>query len=175
LPDNGRQAINRHLHFAEGLHIRTQLIQGKNRARALVDYAHENGATQIFLCESTGSPKRWLSGLDFTDHVVQQARDLEVTVIAERSRAGRAPSAYPEDEAGSLMHSGYVAVSSEMTVEGAIAEIRRQAAQVEMIFYVYALNGSQLLMGVASFRELLSAERYKTVGEVMRTEYVAVQ
>jgi len=175
LPNNQRQAINRHLRFAEGLHIRTQIVQGKNRARALVDYAHKNGVTHIFLCQNTDPPNRWFPGLDFTDEVVRRARDLEVTVIAERSRDGRAPSAYPEDEAGSLMHAGYVAVSPEMTVEAASAEIRRQAAQVEMIFYVYALDGSQHLMGVASFRELLSAERDKTVGEIMRTQYFSVQ
>ena len=97
-----------------------------------------------------------------------------MTVVAERSRDGRGPSAYPEDEAGSLMHSGYVSVLPEISVEDALAEIRRQAAHVEMIFYVYAVDNAQHLQGVASFRELLAAERSKTVRDVMRTDYVFV-
>ena len=169
-----RQAIERHLRFADGLHIDTRIIQGKNRARALVDYAHENGFSQIFICQNEGPRKRWFPGLDFTDQVVQRARNLEVRIIAERSRDGRAPVAYPEDEAGSLMHPGYVSVSPEMTVEDANVEIRRQAGHVEMIYYAYALDDRERLLGIVSFRELLSAERYKNVRDVMRTNYVSV-
>ena len=33
---------------------------------------------------------------------------MEVAVVAERSRHGLAASPYPEDEAGALMHAGYV-------------------------------------------------------------------
>ncbi len=174
LPASQRQAIERHLRFAETLHVPATVLQAKDRARALVDYAHENGATQIFICRSADPPKRWFPGLEFTDRVVQEARDLEVTVIASPSRAGRAPGAYPEDEAGGLMHSGYVTVSPDMTIDEAIAEIRRQAEQVEMIYYAYALDDSQHLLGVISFRELLSAERSKKVRDVMRTDYVFV-
>ncbi len=86
------------------------------------------------------SPRGWFPGLDFTDQVLQQASEMEVTVVAERSRQGRAASPYPEDEAGALMHAGYVRISPEMTVDEAIAEIRQQAGQVEMIYYAYALD-----------------------------------
>ena len=174
LPAAERQAIERHLRFAESLHIETRVIQGRNRARALVEYAQENGVTQIFLGGGADPPRRWFPGLDFTGQVVQQAQDLEVTVVAERSRDGRGPSAYPEDEAGSLMHSGYVSVLPETSVEDALAEIRRQAAQVEMIFYVYAVDRAQHLQGIASFRQLLAAERSKKVRDVMLTDYAFV-
>jgi magnesium transporter len=70
------------------------------------------------------------------------------------------------------MHSGYVRISPEMTVEEAIAEIRRQAGQVEMIYYAYALDDAQHLLGVISFRELISVERSKTIRDVMRKDYV---
>ena len=99
---------------------------------------------------------------------------MEVTVVAERSRHGLAASPYPEDEAGALMHAGYVRISPEVTVEEAIGEIRQQAGQVEMIYYAYALDESQHLLGVVSFRELLSAERSRKVREMMRTDYVFV-
>ena len=43
-----------------------------------------------------------------------------------------------------------------------------------MIYYAYALDESEHLMGVLSFRELLSAERSRKVRDVMRTNYVFV-
>src|SRR5215470_15047438 len=49
LPAQERQAVERHLHFAEHLHIETAVVHSKNRADALVDYAHKNGVTQIFI------------------------------------------------------------------------------------------------------------------------------
>ena len=152
--------MDRHLRFAENLHISTEVIHGDNRAQTLVDYARKNGVTQIFLNRSTKAPRRWFPGLDFTDQVLQQARETEVTVVGERSRQGLAASPYPEDEAGALMHAGYVRISPEMTIEEAIGEIRRQAGEVEMIYYAYALDESEHLVGVLSFRELLSAERH---------------
>ena len=173
LPARQRQAIERHFHFAENLHIDTAVVQGKNRADTLADYAHKNGVTQIFVGPAGEPPRRWFRGLDFTDQLLYQARDLEVTVVAERGREGSRPL-YPEDEAAGLMHSGYVRIAPEMTVEEAIAEIRRQAGQVEMIYYAYALDDAQHLLGVISFRELISAERSKKIRDVMRKDYVFV-
>ena len=72
------------------------------------------------------------------------------------------------------MHAGYVRISADLTVEEAIAEIRQQAGQVEMIYYAYVLDDAQHLMGVISFRELISADRSRKVREVMRTDYVFV-
>ena len=173
LPAQQRQAIERHFHFAENLHIDTAVVQGTNRADALTDYAHKNAVTQIFVGPAGEPPRRWFRGLDFTDQLLYKARDLEVTVVAERGREGSRPL-YPEDEAAGLMHSGYVRISPEMTVEEAIAEIRRQAGQVEMIYYAYALDDAQHLLGVISFRELISAERSKKIRDVMRKDYVFV-
>jgi magnesium transporter len=167
-----RPTVDRHLRFAENLHIPTEVIHGNNRAQTLVDYARKNGVTQIFLSRGKESKRRWFLGLDFTDQVLQQASEMEVTVVAERSRHGLSASPYPEDEAGALMHAGYVRISQEMTVEEAIGEIRQQAGQVEMIYYAYALDESQHLLGVVSFRELISAERSRKVREVMHTDYV---
>jgi len=172
--EEDRPTVDRHLRFAENLRIATEVIHGRDPAQTLVDYARKNGVTQLFLNRSTGSPRRWFPGLDFTDQVLQRANEMEVTVVAERSRHGRSASPYPEDEAGALMHAGYVRISPDITVEEAIAEIRQQAGQVEMIYYAYTLDEAQHLMGVVSFRELLSAERSRKVREIMRTDYVFV-
>lgn len=168
-----RPTVDRHLRFAENLHIPAEVIHGKNRAQTLVDYARKNAVTQLFLTRGAVPKRRWFPGLDFTDQVLQRASEMEVAVVAERSRHGLAASPYPEDEAGALLH-GYVKISPDVTVEEAIAETRQQAGQVEMIYYAYALDESQHLLGVVSFRELLSAERSRKVREVMRTDYVYV-
>ncbi len=174
LPAQQRQALERHFRFAETLRIEVVVLNRHKTADALVEYAHQNGVTQIFVGPAVEASRKWFPGLDFTDQVLYQARDLEVTVVAERSREDGRPSLYPEDEAAGLMHSSYVRISADITVEEAIAEIRRQAEHVEMIYYAYVLDEEQHLLGVMSFRELISAHRSKKVREVMRTNYVSV-
>jgi len=131
--------------------------------------------TQILLNRDNTPRRWWWPGLDFTEEVLERAHEMEVTVVAESSLQGRTASPYPEDEAGALMHKGYVQISPEMTVEEAIAQVRQQAEKVEMIYYAYALDDGGHLLGVVSFRELISAARTKKVREVMHTDYVFVQ
>ena len=63
----------------------------------------------------------------------------------------------------------------EMTVDEAVTYLRRQTRQaVEMPYYAYALDGEQHLLGVVSFRDLLSAEGARKVSEVMKGDPVTV-
>jgi magnesium transporter len=78
--------------------------------------------------------------------------------------------AYAEDAAGGLMSPRFARVRPEMTVEEAIIYLRKQAGQVETIHYAYVLDAEQHLLGIVTFRHLLSASPGKTMREIMRTE-----
>jgi magnesium transporter len=82
--------------------------------------------------------------------------------------------AYKEDQAGGLMSPRFARLRPEMTVDEAIGYLRKQAAQLETMYYAYALDAGQRLLGVVSFRDLFSADRTKTVREVMRTRFISV-
>jgi magnesium transporter len=58
-----------------------------------------------------------------------------------------------------------------MTIDEAMAYLRRQAGQVETVYYAYVLDADQRLLGIVSFRELLSAGHDQTVRTVMRTNF----
>src|SRR5262249_42925290 len=174
LPALEKQAVERHLAFANTLHIETKIVHSKKPADTLVDFAHKNGVTQIFIGPALEVRRKWFRGLDFTEKVLYQARDIEVTVVAERGPEGGRAALYPEDEAAGLMHSGYVRIPPDITVEGAIAEIRRQAEQVEMLYYAYVLDESRHLLGALSFREIISAARANTLRTIIRTHFVSL-
>lgn len=83
--------------------------------------------------------------------------------------------AYEEDEAGGLMSPRFARVRPEMTVDEAIAYLRRQARRrLETIYYVYVLDAEQRLQGVVSFRQLFASPGDRPVHEVMETELVTV-
>jgi magnesium transporter len=83
--------------------------------------------------------------------------------------------AYAEDRAGGLMNPQYARVRPDMSVDEAIAYLRRQARErIEYIYYVYVLDAAQHLLGVVTFRELFAARPEQRVREVMRTDIVTV-
>jgi magnesium transporter len=83
--------------------------------------------------------------------------------------------AYAEDRAGGLMNTRFARLRPEMTVDEAMAYLRKQGRnQVETIYYCYVLSADQRLLGVVSFRELFDAEAGKRVADIMRTSVVTV-
>jgi len=81
--------------------------------------------------------------------------------------------AYAEDDAGGLMSPRFARLRPDMTVDEAIAYLRRQAEQVETIHYAYVLDSEQHLLGIVPLRRLMSARKDQTVREIMRTDFVA--
>jgi magnesium transporter len=83
--------------------------------------------------------------------------------------------AYAEDRAGGLMNTRFARVRPEMTVDEAMAYLRKQGReQVETIYYSYVLDAAQHLLGVVSFRELFDAPAAQCVCDIMRTALVTV-
>ena len=84
LPPDRREALENHLNFARNLRVETQLLQGENIAEELVSFARQHAVTQIYMAR----PKSHLE-LPFTRNLLQRvarlARDMEVTIVAERS------------------------------------------------------------------------------------------
>src|SRR6185369_2274569 len=83
--------------------------------------------------------------------------------------------AYAEDRAGGLMNTRFARLRPEMTVDQALAYLRKQGRQqIETIYYCYVLASDQRLLGVVSFRELFDASVGERIQDVMRTSVVTV-
>jgi two-component system, OmpR family, sensor histidine kinase KdpD len=80
-----REMVERHLNFARNLHIETRVLQGQDVAKTLVEFAHLNGVTHLFLARP--QPSQWpaLSRRSLVQQVVHQARDMQVTIAADRT------------------------------------------------------------------------------------------
>lgn len=89
-------------------------------------------------------------------------------------REANALLAYAEDDAGGLMNPRFARLRPEMSVDEAIAYLRRQSDILETIYYAYALDSGQKLLGVVTFRDLFSAGRDKTIEQIMRKDFASV-
>jgi magnesium transporter len=137
--------------------------------------------SELILSLPEGERRIWMRLLppDDAADVVQSApllqRDHLLGMLDDATRNEvRALLAYKEDQAGGLMSPRFARLRPEMTVDEAISYLRRQAAQLETMYYAYALDTGQRLLGVVSFRDLFSADRTKTIRDVMRTRFISV-
>jgi two-component system sensor histidine kinase KdpD len=80
-----RQQLERHLNFARALQLETRVLQGRDTAQTLVDFARQHGVTQIFLArESKPGASSWLRP-SLMESVVNLATGLQVTIVADRT------------------------------------------------------------------------------------------
>jgi magnesium transporter len=111
---------------------------------------------------------------DLVQHAEEAQRPHLLDLLDETTRREvTALLAYKEDQAGGLMSPRFARLRPDMTVDEAISYLRRQAGQLETMYYAYAVDQDQRLLGVVSFRDLFSADREKRVRDTMRTRFVA--
>ena len=79
---------------------------------------------------------------------------------------------YPEESAGAIMSSDYVAVSPELNITQAIEQIRKIAKNRETVYLIYVVDPDHKLLGVASLREMILAEPNQNITDVMRTDLI---
>jgi two-component system sensor histidine kinase KdpD len=80
-----REHVERHLNFARGLQIETRILEGHDVADTAVTFARLNGVTQIFIARDRSTAlKSWFAAA-LVQRIVHLARDMQVTVVADRS------------------------------------------------------------------------------------------
>ena len=97
----------------------------------------------------------------------EKAQELLNLMDAEEAGDIQELMEHEDDTAGGLMNNSFVTVSATMTAGEALAEIRRNAQEVEMISYAYILDPDERPAGAVSLRELLINPSETPVAEIM--------
>ena len=87
LPKATREALEQHLDFARKLHIEAIVLQGQDVASSLVDFARRNRVTQAFLAKPPKRTIPLLTKMHMVMKVVRLAKDMQVTLVADRRHA----------------------------------------------------------------------------------------
>ena len=97
----------------------------------------------------------------------EKAQELLNLMDAEEAEDIQELMEHEDDTAGGLMNNSFLTVTATMTAGEALAEIRRNAHEVEMISYAYILDQDERPAGAVSLRELLINPPETPVGEIM--------
>ncbi len=81
---------------------------------------------------------------------------------------------HPDDSAGGLMTSEFLALRRRMTAGEAIAALRQWAPDDKTVYYLFVVDREKRLCGVVSLRQLVIADPNTPVGEIMDSEVIHV-
>ncbi len=81
---------------------------------------------------------------------------------------------YDEDTAGGLMAKELVKVNENLDVETCIHEIRKQASEVDEVYYVYVVDNNDILKGTISLKRLMLARSNAKVKNIYKPDIISV-
>jgi len=81
---------------------------------------------------------------------------------------------YAPDTAGGIMTTEVTALVDHLTVEQAIAQLRRLNEQLSQMLYVYVIDQRRHLLGVLSMRDLILRGPEKRLAQIMQSEVTRV-
>ena len=79
---------------------------------------------------------------------------------------------YPENSAGSVMTAEYIDLKENMTVNEAVARIRRTGVDKETVYTAYIIDSARHLHGTVSLKDLLFADGDSLLSDIMSTDIV---
>ena len=129
-----------------------------------------------------GERRHWMrllapdDAVDVVQAAPQDRRDYLLALLDGPTREEvRGLLAFAEDRAGGLMNTRFARLRPDMSVDEAVAYLRKQGrVQVETIYYAYVLDADSRLTGAVSVRDLFNAEAGAQVANVMRRDVVTI-
>lgn len=82
---------------------------------------------------------------------------------------------YPQDSAGAIMDTSFIAVPSAYTAQQAIDHLRRIGPPSNKIYQIYVVDEDNHLLGLLSIRSLLTAPPEERVSDFMRKDIIHVK
>jgi magnesium transporter len=81
---------------------------------------------------------------------------------------------YPEDSAGRIMSTNFLAFHANLTVKEAIEKVRKLEQRRAGVSYIYVINEENILVGIMNMRDMLLALPGATLSSIMRTDVFTV-
>ena len=115
--------------------------------------------------------------VDLIQELDEEDRNEVIQHIDDMEQAGDIVDLlqYDEDTAGGLMGTEYIEVNENMSMPECIKEMRRQAEDLDDIYYVYVVDNDNRLKGVLPLKKMVTHPNVSKIKHVMQSDPVAVR
>ncbi len=105
-----------------------------------------------------------------SDLPMEKAKEILESIEKEEAEDIQELLSHEEDTAGGLMINEFIAYLPETKVKDAIMKFRKDAEEVETVYYIYVIEANEKLIGAVSLRDLLLADPDARLTDIMETK-----
>ena len=105
----------------------------------------------------------------------ERADELLELMEADEAAEVKQLLAYPEDSAGGVMTTEFVALPQNLMADEAISRLRQEAPDAETAYYVYVTDEAGRLVGVLSLRHLIVAQPDTPLSGLMVRDVISLR
>ncbi len=109
-----------------------------------------------------------------SDLPVDKAKEILEQIEKEEAQDIQELLSHEEDTAGGIMTNVYISYLPETTVQEAIEKFKKDAEEVETVYYIYVIDENEKLVGVISLRDLLLAPSDAKLSDIMKRKIKTV-
>jgi magnesium transporter len=109
-----------------------------------------------------------------SDLPTEKAKEILEHIDREEAEDIQELLGHEEDTAGGLMTNIFIAYPPQITVTEAIERFKKDAEEIESVYYIYVVDEDEKLIGVASLRDIIMADPQAQLAEVMETKMKSV-
>ena len=159
------------------------LMDGEKAADVLMELDEEDRHKLLKELPNELIAKRFVDNMD-TDDAVDLMRELDedtqeeiLSHIEDVEQAGDIVDLlkYDEDTAGGLMGTEMIVVNENWSMPKCIDEMRKQAEDMDEIYYVYVVDDDDRLRGVLPLKKLITNPSVSKIKHVMKKDPIAVR
>ena len=159
------------------------LMDGDKAADVLMELDEEDRHKLLKELPNELIAKRFVDNME-TDDAVDLMRELDedtqeeiLSHIEDVEQAGDIVDLlkYDEDTAGGLMGTEMIVVNENWSMPKCIEEMRKQAEDMDEIYYVYLVDDDERLRGVLPLKKLITNPSVSKIKHVMKKDPIAVR
>ena len=159
------------------------LMDGDKAADVLMELDEEDRHKLLKELPNELIAKRFVDNME-TDDAVDLMRELDedtqeeiLSHIEDVEQAGDIVDLlkYDEDTAGGLMGTEMIVVNENWSMPKCIEEMRKQAEDMDEIYYVYVVDDDERLRGVLPLKKLITNPSVSKIKHVMKMDPIAVR
>lgn len=159
------------------------LMDGEKAADVLMELDEEDRHKLLKELPNELIAKRFVDNME-TDDAVDLMRELDedtqeeiLSHIEDVEQAGDIVDLlkYDEDTAGGLMGTEMIVVNENWSMPKCIDEMRKQAEEMDEIYYVYVVDDDERLRGVLPLKRLITNPSVSKIKHVMKKDPIAVR
>lgn len=158
------------------------LLEDEKAADVIIEMEEDEREQFLKIIPGDVIAKQFIDNMD-SDDAVDVLQDLSkekkeevLKSIEDVEQAGDIVDllGYDEDSAGGLMAKELIKVKEEWDVTTCLREMRRQAKEVDEVYYVYVTDEAEKLIGTISLKRLLLTRSNATIKNLANTNIISV-